>query len=169
MLNKAAALFLLRRRDIHNKSSHLATSVFPKMFEWPAHGMHTSNAFISHYEWQSSFHPCQLTHMRCVESGVQSGRYLAPMSRAFSLSSPLNGFWKPLSTNTTPSMIRLNGTCWAPSDFDFCCLGLASGLDWLSLFFSADFCAREAGETMQTFKEDCKCGNDLHAEIQTLT
>lgn len=81
--------------------------------------------------------------MRCVESGVQSGRYLAPMSRAFSLSSPLKGFWKPLRTNTTPSIIRLNGTCCT---LGFGCLGL--GLDWLSRFLSADFCPGAAGETI---------------------
>lgn len=88
------------------------------------------------------------TYMRCVESGVQSGRYLAPMSRAFSLSSPLKGFWKPLSTNTTPSIIRLNGTDCALSGFSFFCLGLGSGLDWLSRRLSADFCAAEAGGTI---------------------
>lgn len=61
-------------------------------------------------------------------------------------------------------MIRLNGTCCSPSDFAFCCLGLGSDLDWLSLFLSADFCAREAEETIQTVK----AGFQLHAEIQTL-
>lgn len=40
--------------------------------------------------------------MRCVLSGVQSGRYLAPSSRALSRSSERKGFWKPLSTTTTP-------------------------------------------------------------------
>lgn len=84
------------------------------------------------------------TYMRCVESGVQSGRYLAPMSRAFSLSSPLKGFWKPLRTNTTPSMSRLNGTCCALLGLAFCCLGFGSGLDGLSRFLLADFCAGEA-------------------------
>lgn len=79
-------------------------------------------------------------YMRCVESGVQSGLYLAPISRAFSLSSPLKGFWKPLRTNTTPSMIFLNGTCFA-----FCCFG--SGLGLLSRFLSVDFCAGEATNT----------------------
>lgn len=88
------------------------------------------------------------TYMRCVESGVQSGRYLAPMSRAFSLSSPLKGFWKPLRTNTTPSMIRLNGTDCTVWDLAFCGLGLGSALGWLSRFFSADFCAGEAGGTI---------------------
>lgn len=88
------------------------------------------------------------TYRRCVESGVQSGRYLAPISRAFSLSSPLKGFWKPLRTNTTPSMIRLNGTCCTLLVFTFCCLGLGLGLDELSLFLSADFCAGEAGAKM---------------------
>ena len=84
--------------------------------------------------------------MRCVESGVQSGLYLAPMSRAFSLSSALKGFWKPLRTNTTPSSIFLNGTCCTLA---FCGLGLGSGLDWLSRFFSADLCcAGEAAETI---------------------
>ncbi len=93
------------------------------------------------------------TYMRCVESGVQSGRYLAPISRAFSLSSPLKGFWKPLRTNTTPSIIRLNGTCCAPWDLAFCCLGAGWGLDWLSRFLSADFCAGEAGETIAKVRE----------------
>lgn len=81
--------------------------------------------------------------MRCVESGVQSGLYLAPMSTAFSLKSPLMGFWKPLRTNTTPSRMRFKGTCCA---LVFGCLGLGSGLEWLSRFFSADFCAGDAGE-----------------------
>lgn len=40
--------------------------------------------------------------MRWVLSGVQSGRYLAPSSRALSRSSERKGFWKPLSTTTTP-------------------------------------------------------------------
>lgn len=93
------------------------------------------------------------TYMRCVQSGVQSGRYLAPMSRAFSLSSPLNGFWKPLRTNTTPSMIRFNGTCCMLWDLAFWCLGLGSGLDWLSRFLSTDFCAGEAEETIDKVKE----------------
>ena len=39
--------------------------------------------------------------MRWVLSGVQSGRYLAPSSRALSRSSERKGFWKPLSTTTT--------------------------------------------------------------------
>lgn len=79
------------------------------------------------------------TYMRWVESGVQSGRYFAPMSRAFSLSSPRKGFWKPLRTKTTPSRIRLNGTCGTFSDLAFCGLGFGSG------FFSADLWAGEAG------------------------
>ena len=41
-------------------------------------------------------------YMRWVLSGVQSGRYLAPSSRALSRSSERKGFWKPLSTTTTP-------------------------------------------------------------------
>lgn len=106
--------------------------------------------------------------MRCVESGVQSGRYLAPMSRAFSLSSPLKGFWKPLRTNTTPSMTRLNGTCCALLDFAFCCLGLGLGLDGLSRFLSADFCAGDAGEKI--LWKSIKLSSwriHLKAEIQT--
>lgn len=43
--------------------------------------------------------------MRWVLSGVQSGRYLAPSSRALSRSSERKGFWKPLSTTTTPLRI----------------------------------------------------------------
>lgn len=87
--------------------------------------------------------------MRCVESGVQSGRYLAPRSRAFSLSSPLKGFWKPLRTNTTPSMIRLNGTCCALWDLVFCCLGFGSG------FLSADFWAGDAWDKQtKTFLDE---------------
>lgn len=42
-------------------------------------------------------------YMRWVLSGVQSGRYLAPSPRALSRSSERKGFWKPLSTTTTPS------------------------------------------------------------------
>lgn len=88
------------------------------------------------------------TYMRWVESGVQSGRYFAPISRAFSLSSPRKGFWKPLRTNTTPSMIRLNGTCGTFSDLAFCCLGLGSG------FFSADLWAEEAGDKQRLFRKN---------------
>lgn len=44
-------------------------------------------------------------YMRWVLSGVQSGRYLAPSSRALSRSSERKGFWKPLSTTTTPLRI----------------------------------------------------------------
>lgn len=84
------------------------------------------------------------TYMRWVESGVQSGLYLAPISKAFSLSSPLKGFWKPLRTNTTPSMSRLNGTCSTPFDLVFCCLGVVSDFGTLSFFFSVDFCAGDA-------------------------
>lgn len=94
--------------------------------------------------------------MRWVESGVQSGRYFAPMSRAFSLSSPRKGFWKPLRTNTTPSMIRLNGTCGTFSDLAFCCLGLGSG------FFSADLWAGEAGDKQRLFKWK----HDLKAKVR---
>lgn len=87
------------------------------------------------------------THMRWVESGVQSGRYLAPMSRAFSLSSPRKGFWKPLRTNTTPSMIFLNGTWGKFSDLAFRCFGFRSG------FFSADLWAGEAADKQRLLRE----------------
>ena len=119
---------------------------------------------------QFFFNLCSLpaTYIRCVESGVQSGRYLAPISRAFSLSSPLNGFWKPLRTNTTPSMIRFNGTCCAPRDFAFCCLGLGSDLDWVSLFLSADFCTMEAGRDKAESYGSFLWGNKLYVKIQTL-
>lgn len=108
--------------------------------------------------------------MRCVASGAQSGRYLAPMSTAFSLSSPLKGFWKPLKTNTTPSMIWLTGTCCALLDLAFCCLGLGSGLDRLSRFLSVDFCAGEAGRNVFVrWNSDKFCGwrNNLNAKTQT--
>lgn len=51
--------------------------------------------------------------MRCVLSGVQSGRYLAPSSRALSRSSERKGFWKPLSTTTTPC--RIFPSSWGPA------------------------------------------------------
>jgi hypothetical protein len=51
-------------------------------------------------------------YMRCVLSGVQSGRYLAPSSRALSRSSERKGFWKPLSTTTTPC--RILPSSWGP-------------------------------------------------------
>lgn len=106
--------------------------------------------------------------MRCVESGVQSGRYLAPMSRAFSLSSPLKGFWKPLRTNTTPSMIRLNGTCSTLLGFAFCSLGFGSGLDGLSRFLLADFCAGETGVGwggVNQMKQTPRCRINLNAAV----
>lgn len=94
------------------------------------------------------------THMRCVAPGVQSEWYLAPMASALSLRSPRKGFWKPLSTNTTPSMILLRGTVaseeldWALEGF---CLGLASGLGRLSFFLvSGVFWAGEAGVKRMT-------------------
>lgn len=52
-------------------------------------------------------------YMRCVLSGVQSGRYLAPSSRALSRSSERKGFWKPLSTTTTPC--RILPSSWGPA------------------------------------------------------
>lgn len=88
--------------------------------------------------------------MRCVELGVQSGWYLAPISKAFSLSSPLKGFWNPLRTNMTPSMSWLNGTFSTPLDLAFCCLGDFSGFGMLSLFFSVDFCAGDAERKRMT-------------------
>lgn len=96
------------------------------------------------------------THMRWVESGVQSGRYFAPMSRAFSLSSPRKGFWKPLRTNTTPSMIRLNGTCGKLAGLAFCCFDFGSG------FFSADLCVGAAADKQRLLREK----HDLRAEGQ---
>lgn len=99
------------------------------------------------------------THMRWVESGVQSGRYFAPMSRAFSLSSPRNGFWKPLNTKTTPSKIRLNGTCGKFSDLAFRCFGLGSG------FFSTDLWAGEAADEQRLFREK----HNLKAKVQVQT
>lgn len=52
-------------------------------------------------------------YTRCVLSGVQSGRYLAPSSRALSRSSERKGFWKPLSTTTTPC--RILPSSWGPA------------------------------------------------------
>lgn len=92
------------------------------------------------------------TYIRCVASGVQSGRYLAPISSAFSLSSPRKGFWNPLRTNTTPSMSRVNGTCCSFWDLAFC-LVLGSGLDSLSLFLSAAFWTGDAVEIIRKLKE----------------
>lgn len=43
-----------------------------------------------------------LTYTRWVHVPLQSGWNVAPMSTAFSLSSPLNGFLNPLKENTTP-------------------------------------------------------------------
>ena len=82
---------------------------------------------------------------------------MAPMARALSLSSPRSGFWKPLRTNTTPSMMLLRGT--GSPGWSLAVLGL--GLDWalgeglglcceglleLSLLSEVVFCAEEAGE-----------------------
>lgn len=88
----------------------------------------------------------ELSYMRCVASEVQSGRYRAPMASALSLSSPRKGFWKPLRTNTTPSMIRFKASGSAAL-----LLGLAfgSGLDLgLSFFFSSVFWPGEARNEM---------------------
>ena len=59
------------------------------------------------------------TNMRWVESCVQSLLYWAPMRSALSLSSLLNGFWKPLITNTTPFSIWSNGRCGSFFNFFF--------------------------------------------------
>lgn len=100
------------------------------------------------------------THIRWVESGVQSGRYLAPMSRAFSLSSPRKGFWKPLRTNTTPSMIRLNGTCGKFSDLAFRC--------FRSGFFSTDLWAAEAADKYRLFREKHNLKAKVHVHRRPL-
>ena len=47
---------------------------------------------------------------RCVHWPFHSGLYLAPMASSRSRSWPRNGFWKPLSTATTPSSSRPNGS-----------------------------------------------------------
>lgn len=90
--------------------------------------------------------------MRWVESAVQSPRYRAPMARALSRSSPRKGFWKPLSTTTTPSRTRLSGTgSEAPArGLGF---GLGSDLGRLSLFLSGFFCA-EAADGAQEEEEE---------------